>query len=74
MEKEQIKQAILQQVSEEIDQWLGAEQEIKDSYEYEEKFMVVAQKVGRILLTHNMGAVPTNRNKKNFKPVLGRSR
>ena len=70
MEKEQIKQEMLSLISKEIDQWFETESTIKDGYEYEEKFMFVAQKVGRILLDQSVGILPRNRNKKNSKPVL----
>lgn len=70
MEKEQIKQEMLSLISKEIDQWLETQTTIKDGYEYEEKFMSVAQKVSKILLNQSVGTLPKNRNKKNSKPVL----
>lgn len=72
MEKEQIKQEILSLISKEIDQWLETQATIQDGYEYEERFMSVAQKVSKIILTQSVGTLPINRNKKNSKPVLGK--
>lgn len=67
-----IKEEILQLLEVEVDQWLATEKSITDGYTYETKFMEVAQRVNRILLTKSMGNLPKDRNKKNFRPVLGR--
>lgn len=72
MEKKQIKQEILQLVETEVEQWLAIENTISDGYRYETKFMEVAQRVSQIILTKSMGELPRDRNKKNFKPALGR--
>jgi hypothetical protein len=72
MEKEEIKAAILEAVGQELDVWLTAQEQIKDGYEYEDRFMKVAQKLNRIVFSKSMGAIPANRNKKNFKRVLER--
>lgn len=72
MEKEQIKQEMLGLISKEIDQWFEAESSIKEGYEYEEKFMSLAQRVGRILLDQSIGISTRDRNKKNSKRVLGK--
>ena len=74
MEKEQIKKTMLQLISEEIDQWLETQDTIKEGHEYEEKFIAVSRKVNQILLTQSMGKLPKNRNKKNFRPVLEKSK
>lgn len=66
------KEEILQLLEVEVDQWLQTEGTITDGYTYETKFMEVAQRVNRILLTKSMGNLPKDRNKKNSRPVLGR--
>ena len=66
------KQQIVELISLEVDEWLSIEGSIKDGYEYEEKMIEVARKVNRIILEKSMGAVSSNRNKKNFTPVLGK--
>jgi hypothetical protein len=72
MEKEQIKEEMLSLISKEIDQWLDTQSTIADGYEYEGKFMSVAQKINKIVLTQSIGKLPNNRNKKNSKLVLGK--
>ena len=72
MEKEEIKQEILSLIGKELDQWLDVQSTIKDGYEYEEKFMGVAQKISKILLSQSVGELPKNRNKKNSRRVLGK--
>ena len=72
IEKARIKNNIMELVSQEVEQWLEAEGKIQDGYDYESKFMDVAQRVNKILLSQSRGTVPQSRNKKNFKPVLER--
>lgn len=72
MRKEEIKAAILEAVSQELDIWLTVQEQIKDGYEYEDKFMKVAQRVNQIVFSKSMGTIPVNRNKKNFRHVLER--
>ena len=72
MEKNQIKEEILQMIATEVDQWLAIENTFSDGYRYETKFMEVAQRINYIVLTKSIGELPLDRNKKNFKPVLGR--
>lgn len=67
-----IKAEILQLLEVEVDQWLKTEKNITDGYAYETKFMEVAQRVNRVILTKSMGNLPKDRNKKNSRPVLGR--
>ncbi len=70
MKKEEIKAAMLQQISEELDTWFDRQEKITDGYEYEEKLIASAQNISRILVTQSRGALPKSRNKKNSKPVL----
>jgi hypothetical protein len=72
MEKSEIKAAILESLSSEIDEWLDKQATINNGYEYETQFMKVAQKVNQILLEKSLGKLPGSRNKKNFTPVLGK--
>ena len=72
MEKEEIKNNMLKLVSQELDSWLDVQEKITDGYEYEERFMVSAQKISRILLSQSIGSLPKSRNKKNSRPVLER--
>jgi hypothetical protein len=72
MKKEEIKAAIMEALGQEVDIWLTAQEQIKDGYEYEDKFMKVAQKVNQIVFSKSMGPIPVNRNKKNFRHVLER--
>lgn len=70
MKKEEIRSHILRLMTVEIDQWLEGQEKISDGYEYEEKFLKVAQKLNNILLTQSMGKMPGSRNeKKRFIPV-----
>jgi hypothetical protein len=71
MDKSTLKSTILSAISEELDLWLDKESNIEDGYEYENEFMKTAQKVNHILLSKSLGSVSSNRNKKNFIPVLG---
>jgi hypothetical protein len=68
------KEAILSAISEELDLWLSAEGSIKDGYEYETKFIDFTRHVNQILLNKSLGTSCGNRNKKNFRPVLERSK
>lgn len=72
MKKEEIKAAMLQQISEELDTWFDRQEKITDGYEYEEKALASAQKISSILVTQSRGELPKSRNKKNSKPVLVR--
>ena len=72
MNKEYIKQEILSQIEVEINQWLETSSSIKDGYDYEDKFMLVSQKINKIILTKSLGEPPKDRNKKNSRRVLGR--
>ena len=73
MNKAEIKAAILESVSAELDQWLDKQDNISSGYEYETEFMKVAQKVNKLMLEQSMGKVPGSRNKKNDSiPVSGK--
>ena len=74
MEKTEIKAAILAGISDELDQWLDKKDAITSGYEYETQLLHVAQKINRLLAEHSMGNLPGSRNKKNFTPVLGKSK
>jgi hypothetical protein len=65
MNKAEIKAAILESVSAELDQWLDKQDKISSGYEYESEFMKVAQKVNKLMLEKSMGQLPGSRNKKN---------
>jgi len=71
MEQSAKKMAILSAISEELDLWLSKEDSIKDGYTYESEFIDTTRKINRILLTKSLGSVSGNKNKKNFRPVLG---
>ena len=73
MNKAELKAAILESVSAELDQWLDKQEKIRSGYEYESEFMKVAQKVSKLLLEKSQGQLPGSRNKKNDStPVLGK--
>jgi hypothetical protein len=74
MEKSEIKAAILAGISEELDQWLEKKDAITSGYEYETQLLKVSQKLNRLLVQHSLGKIPVSRNKKNFTPVLGKSK
>lgn len=74
MEKSEIKASILAGISEELDLWLEKKDSITSGYEYETQLLKVSQKLNRLLVQHSVGKVPGSRNKKNFTPVLGKSK
>ena len=65
MNKSELKAAILEAVSAELDQWLDKQENIRSGYEYESEFMKVAQKVNKLMLEKSQGHLPGSRNKKN---------
>jgi hypothetical protein len=73
MDTTEKKALMLSAISEELDLWLSKECSIKDGYEYETEFISLTRKVNQILLAKSLGTSSTNRNKKNFRPVLGSS-
>ena len=73
MNKAEIKAAILEAMSAEIDQWLDRQDTIRSGYEYETEFMKVAQQLNKLLLEKSVGKVPGSRNKKKDSiPVSGK--
>ena len=64
MKKELIKEEMLKAIGHEIDQWLEESEKIKSGYEYEDKFLVRAQRIIKILMQNSIGEAGTNRNKK----------
>jgi len=71
MEQSAKKMAILSSISEELDLWLAKEGSIEDGYTYESEFIDTTRKINRILLSKSLGSISGNKNKKNFRPVLG---
>ena len=66
-ERTQIKEAIMQRLSEEVDQWLDKEASLTSGYEYETAFISVSQRLNRIVLEESLGKLPASRNgKKKF--------
>ncbi len=72
MEKEKIKQEIMAALSMEVDGWLEEESKLKDGFSYEAAIMKRALNMGRAVMEKSVGPVSTNRNKKNFIPVLAK--
>lgn len=73
MNKSELKAAILESVSAELDQWLDKQDKISSGYEYETEFMKVAHSVNKLILEKSMGQLPGSRNKKNNStPVSGK--
>ncbi len=67
MEKEQLKQAMLIAIAHEVEQWAEENQQIKDGYEWEDRFLIRMRTIGKILMEQSVGKVPKSRNqKKNF--------
>lgn len=64
MEKEQLKQAMLTAISEEVSQWAEESQQIKDGYEFENRFLERMRTIGKILMEQSVGNVPKSRNQK----------
>jgi len=72
MEKEKIKQEIMAALSMEVDGWLEEESKLKDGFSYEAAIMKRALNMGRAVMEKSVVPVSTNRNKKNFIPVLAK--
>jgi hypothetical protein len=62
MNKASTKREILSAISAELDLWLEAESQIKDGYEYEDRYMQFARKVNKLILEKSIGTVPKDRN------------
>jgi hypothetical protein len=65
MKNEKIKAEILQSLSIELDQLLEDTDKIDGAYDYEERYLLFARKMNRIVLQKIVGEIPMNRNKKN---------
>ncbi len=63
-ERTQIKEAIMQRLSEEVDQWLDKEATLTSGYKYETAFIGVSQRLNRIVLEESLGKAPQGRNGK----------
>ncbi len=72
MDNTQIKQQLMASFEQELDIWLSEKDKIKDGYEYENRLVSHHQNIGQMLMQMSVGDAPSNRNKKNSKPHLGR--
>lgn len=70
MNNEQIKEEILSALSQELDTWFEDSSQIKDGYEYEERYIQFSRKINKLMLEKSLGKQPKDRNKKNSTPVL----
>jgi len=71
MRNEQIKSEILQSLSIEIDALLEDTDKIEGAYDYEERYLLFARSMNKIVLQKIVGEIPKNRNKKNSIRVQG---
>lgn len=69
MDTTALKTAILESIGAELDIWLNKKDSITTGYEWETTLVGHAQKINQLLIQHSLGAVPKNRNKKNFGRV-----
>lgn len=74
MEKEKLKQELMAALSMEVDGWLEEESKLADGFSYEAALMKRALNMGRVIMEKSVGEVSSNRNKKNFIPVLAKSK
>ena len=66
-ERTQLKVAIMQRLSEEVDLWLDQEPTFATAYEYETEFISFGRRLNKIVLEESLGKVPKGRNgKKKF--------
>ena len=73
METNQLKQEMLSAISVELDQWLKESSQIKDGYEFEDRFLSHMRVINNILFQKSVGKVPRGVNgKKNFIAVLAK--
>lgn len=72
MNNKQIKEEIISAISQELDSWLESSSQIKDGYEYEDRYLQFSHKLNKLVLEKSLGNQPKDRNKKNFTPVLGK--
>ena len=69
MDKKELKSKMLEAIESELDIWLDTKDTITTGYEWETVLVGHAQKINQLIIQHSLGAVPTNRNKKNFAQV-----
>lgn len=65
MENEQIKAEILQAFATELDSFLEDADKIEGAYDYEERYLLFARTMNKMVLQKIAGEVPGKRNKKN---------
>lgn len=65
MKNEQIKAEILQAFSKELDELFEDAHKIEGAYDYEERYLLFARNINRMILQKSVGEIPGNRNKKN---------
>ncbi len=66
-ERTQLKAAIMQRLSEEVDLWLDQEPTLVTAYQYETEFISFGRRLNTIVLEESLGKVPKGRNgKKRF--------
>lgn len=72
-ERAALKAAIMQSLSEEVDQWLDKQPGITSGYDYEAEFLKTARAINKLILEKSLGAQPRSRNdKKKSTPALGK--
>ena len=64
MKNEQIKAEILQLFSRELDELLEDTDQIEGAYDYEERYLLFARNMNRIVFQKIVGEIPRNRYKK----------
>ncbi len=69
MDKAELKTAILEAIGTELDVWLDKKDSIKTGYDWETTLVGHVRKINQLIVQHSLGAVPNNRNKKNFGRV-----
>jgi hypothetical protein len=72
-ERAAIKAAIMQSLSEEVDNWLDKEPRLTSGYDYETEFLKTTRTINMIILKKSLGEQPRSRNaKKKSTPALGK--
>lgn len=72
-EREAVKAAIMQSLSQEVDKWLDKQPSLSSGYDYEAEFIKTSRSVGKIILEKSLGEQPHSRNgKKKSKPASGK--
>jgi hypothetical protein len=64
MDKLATKEAIMSQISEELDLWLEKADNSKDGYEYETELLNTTRTINQIILSNSLGEVSSDRKKK----------